>query len=84
MEIVDECGNKLPPPAENKRILAGVLGIFLGAFGIHKFVLGYQKNSTKLPDALVSTLINPIYNSIKKALLKERLKIYYLNRIIYS
>ena len=42
MEIVDELGNKLPPPAENKRILAGVLGILLGAFGIHKFVLGYQ------------------------------------------
>ncbi len=42
MELVDELGNKLAPPAENKRILAGVLGILLGAFGIHKFILGYQ------------------------------------------
>lgn len=28
---------------ENKKILAGVLAIVLGAFGIHKFILGYQK-----------------------------------------
>jgi len=42
MEIVDEFGHKLPPPVENKRILAGVLGIIFGAFGVHKFVLGYQ------------------------------------------
>ena len=42
MEIVDEFGNKLPPQPENKRVLAGVLGILLGAFGVHKFVLGYQ------------------------------------------
>ncbi len=29
------------PPVESKRVLAGVLGIVLGALGIHKFVLGY-------------------------------------------
>ncbi len=28
---------------ENKKILAGVLAILLGSFGIHKFVLGYTK-----------------------------------------
>ncbi len=28
---------------DNKKILAGVLGIVLGWAGIHKFVLGYQK-----------------------------------------
>jgi TM2 domain-containing membrane protein YozV len=27
--------------AKSKRVLCGVLGILLGAFGIHKFVLGY-------------------------------------------
>ncbi|MCF8715498.1 TM2 domain-containing protein [Joostella atrarenae] len=27
----------------NKKVMAGVLGIVLGALGIHKFVLGYQK-----------------------------------------
>lgn len=30
-----------PLPQESKRILAGVLGILLGGFGVHKFVLGY-------------------------------------------
>ncbi|MGS2739648.1 TM2 domain-containing protein [Sinomicrobium sp. M5D2P17] len=27
----------------NKRLLAGILAILLGAFGVHKFVLGYIK-----------------------------------------
>ncbi|MBT8239405.1 MAG: TM2 domain-containing protein [Croceitalea sp.] len=29
--------------ADNKKILAGVLAIVLGGFGIHKFILGYNK-----------------------------------------
>lgn len=29
--------------AENKKILAGILAIILGSLGIHKFILGYQK-----------------------------------------
>jgi hypothetical protein len=28
---------------ENKKVLAGVLGILFGGLGIHKFVLGYTK-----------------------------------------
>ena len=28
---------------ENKKMLAGILGIVLGGFGAHKFVLGYTK-----------------------------------------
>ncbi|MCC9062270.1 TM2 domain-containing protein [Flavobacterium piscisymbiosum] len=28
---------------ENKKVTAGILGILLGAFGAHKFYLGYQK-----------------------------------------
>ena len=28
---------------DNKKILAGILAIFLGWAGIHKFILGYQK-----------------------------------------
>ena len=27
----------------NKKLAAGLLAIFLGSFGIHKFVLGYNK-----------------------------------------
>ena len=30
-------------PADNQKVLAGVLGIVLGALGVHKFVLGYTK-----------------------------------------
>ncbi|MDM7936192.1 MAG: TM2 domain-containing protein [Cyanobium sp. CZS 48M] len=29
------------PELSNKKLAAGLLGVFLGAFGIHKFVLGY-------------------------------------------
>ena len=28
---------------ENKKMMAGLLAIFLGGFGIHKFILGYNK-----------------------------------------
>ena len=27
----------------NKKLAAGLTGIFLGAFGIHKFILGYNR-----------------------------------------
>ena len=43
MEIVDESGIKIPPPQENKKLIAGILAIVLGPLGIHKFILGYQK-----------------------------------------
>jgi len=29
--------------ADNKKMLAGILAIVLGAFGVHKFILGYTK-----------------------------------------
>ena len=35
--------NKVTNNNENKKMLAGLLAIFLGIFGIHKFILGYQK-----------------------------------------
>lgn len=34
---------QLTSDEENKRVLAGILAIFFGALGIHKFILGYQK-----------------------------------------
>ena len=36
MEVI----NQNPKP-ESKRIVAGILGILLGALGVHKFILGY-------------------------------------------
>lgn len=42
MEVIDEKGNVIPKNnEESKRIIAGILGILLGALGVHKFVLGY-------------------------------------------
>ena len=32
-----------PPPGAEKKIIAGIFGILLGCFGIHKFVLGYTR-----------------------------------------
>ncbi|NOY47276.1 MAG: TM2 domain-containing protein [Chlorobi bacterium] len=28
---------------DNKKVLAGILGILFGSFGVHKFILGYNK-----------------------------------------
>lgn len=32
-----------PIPGSEKKIIAGILGILLGAFGVHKFYLGYTQ-----------------------------------------
>ena len=42
MQIVDEKGHAIKKQ-ENKKIICGVFAIILGCLGIHKFVLGYQK-----------------------------------------
>ena len=38
-----ESWNQATNNGENKKLLAGLLGIFVGWLGIHKFILGYQK-----------------------------------------
>ncbi len=43
MEVIDENKNTEATPQENKKVMAGILAILLGAFGVHKFVLGYTK-----------------------------------------
>jgi TM2 domain-containing membrane protein YozV len=35
--------NQATSNGENKKLMAGLLAIFVGWLGIHKFVLGYQK-----------------------------------------
>lgn len=42
------------PGGENKKMLAGILAIVIGSLGIHKFILGYQKEGIIM---LVITLI---------------------------
>jgi len=39
---------------ENKKLIAGILAIVLGGFGIHKFILGYNKEGIIL---LVVTVV---------------------------
>ena len=37
----EDWNNPARPQQENKKILAGVMGILFGGFGVHKFILGY-------------------------------------------
>ena len=41
--------------SENKKVLAGVLGILFGYLGIHKFILGYNKEGIILIIATILT-----------------------------
>ena len=49
-----------PPPnpvdVKNKRVMAGIFGILLGALGIHKFILGYTSAGLIMLLATVLTL----------------------------
>tara|TARA_R110002073_G_scaffold123234_1_gene266752 strand:+ start:46023 stop:46316 length:294 start_codon:yes stop_codon:yes gene_type:complete len=40
MRVVDDQGNPIQSE-QSKRVVSGILAIFLGSLGIHKFVLGY-------------------------------------------
>jgi TM2 domain-containing membrane protein YozV len=44
------------PAGADKKIVAGILGIILGAFGIHKFILGYTKEGIIMVLVTVLTL----------------------------
>jgi DNA-directed RNA polymerase subunit M/transcription elongation factor TFIIS len=46
--------NKVPADVSSKKLTAGLLGIFLGGFGVHKFVLGMNTAGTIM--LLVSVL----------------------------
>lgn len=40
-------------PGAEKKIAAGICGILLGSFGIHKFVLGYQNEGIIMLSAYI-------------------------------
>ncbi len=42
-QSANEGWNQADHPQENKKVLAGILGIVLGGFGVHKFILGYTQ-----------------------------------------
>jgi TM2 domain-containing membrane protein YozV len=52
-------GPPVVPPASN-RILAGILGIVVGWLGIHKFVLGYNKEGLIMLAVTIFTGIGSI------------------------
>lgn len=40
----EDWNNNTPKPTEeNKKVLAGIMGILFGGFGVHKFILGYNQ-----------------------------------------
>jgi len=42
------------PEQNNKKVIAGILAIIFGSLGVHKFILGYQREGVIL---LVATII---------------------------
>ena len=52
--------------SENKKILAGILGILFGGLGIHKFILGYNKEGGIL---LGATLVGILLSCVGVGLL---------------
>lgn len=56
-EEPEEAESAASSSAEKSKIVAGLLAIFLGAFGIHKFYLGYA-------DAGVTMLLVSIFGSL--------------------
>ncbi len=47
-----ESWNDVTNNGENKKLIAGLLGIFIGYLGIHKFILGYTK------EGIIQILLN--------------------------
>ncbi len=50
---IKEGWNEATNSGENKKVLAGILAIVLGSFGVHKFYLGYNKEGMILAGATV-------------------------------
>ena len=42
-EFTESAKETFQATGDNKKVIAGILAILLGAFGIHKFILGYNK-----------------------------------------
>jgi TM2 domain-containing membrane protein YozV len=43
MEVHSEIPQQPQPQKSDKKLIAGILAILLGGFGVHKFFLGYTK-----------------------------------------
>ncbi len=55
-----------PLPGADKKVLAGILGIILGGFGVHKFILGYtQEGIIQIVITLVTCGVGSIVGLIE-------------------
>lgn len=54
VEDIKEGWNEVSKGGDNKKVLAGILAILVGGLGIHKFILGYNKEGIIL---LICTLV---------------------------
>ena len=64
-ENTPQTGGPQTPGAE-KKMVAGILGILLGSFGVHKFYLGYTKEGIiQLVVCLVTCYIGSIVGLIE-------------------
>ncbi|MGV6828332.1 MAG: NINE protein [Flavobacteriales bacterium] len=53
VDDIKEGWNQATNNGENKKVLAGILAIVLGSFGVHKFYLGYNKEGMILAGATI-------------------------------
>lgn len=54
VQLARACGCGVKIPGAEKKLVAGIFGIVLGGFGVHKFILGY--NTSGVIMLLVSVL----------------------------
>jgi len=57
MQHVPNYGVQTKMPGADKKIAAGICGILLGGFGVHKFILGYQNEGIIMLSAYLVGLI---------------------------
>lgn len=50
-------GQQVKMPGADKKIAAGICGILLGGFGVHKFILGYQNEGVIMLSAYLIGLV---------------------------
>ena len=54
---IKEAWNETTNSGENKKMLAGILGIVVGGLGVHKFILGYNKEGFILLGAFLASCL---------------------------
>jgi TM2 domain-containing membrane protein YozV len=58
MNSSEYSGNSSKSGVNSKKVSAGICGILLGAFGIHKFILGYRREGTTM---LIISIVGTIF-----------------------